>query len=508
MTKAKSWSVKGVDDATRDLARYAAQTAGLPIGTWIDGAVLRAARGELPGIAVASPTGTTDAGAGSAAETIAAAAATAPAEPPAIGTAPQQRPAPHLVAHPEDRVAASPEAPPPEMERDLDRAGPGSVDGAPRNADAAATDGFTDFLLAEPPRPRPLPQQTAQARPSRLRYAVAATALVAIVAGGAWIFSELSSPDRLPGQHQASGKVAAPAVPAPRPPATTDGTAPAGPSALAELPENIRLGFEMAKAGDAKAQHDVGLLYLAGRYVDRDPKEAARWFEKSAVQGLAAAQFNLGVLYQRGEGVEQNPQLAFFWFQSAAEQNDPRAQHNLAAAYAEGRGVPRNYDKAIDWFTRAANTGLVQSQYSLGRAYETGSPEHRPDLAQAKIWYAKAAAQGDAAAAERLRALETLATASKPIDRLDAEPGTSPPGAAAPAPESARPVTRADIRAVQQLLRKLNFDPGPADGQTGRRTTEAIRLYQKFAGIEVDGRVTKDLLEELRAVAQTVSDGR
>lgn len=46
---------------------------------------------------------------------------------------------------------------------------------------------------------------------------------------------------------------------------------------------------------------------------------------------------------------------------------------------------------------------------------------------------------------------------------------------------------------------------GPADGQMGRRTADAIRLYQKFAGMDEDGAPSRELLEDLRAVANTMS---
>ena len=66
-----------------------------------------------------------------------------------------------------------------------------------------------------------------------------------------------------------------------------------------------------AKSGTAKAQHDLGMLYLSGRNVPKDPAQTATWFEKAAIQRLTNVQFNFSVLYQRGEGVTQNDRLAF-----------------------------------------------------------------------------------------------------------------------------------------------------------------------------------------------------
>lgn len=61
--------------------------------------------------------------------------------------------------------------------------------------------------------------------------------------------------------------------------------------------------------------------------------------------------------------------------------------------------------------------------------------------------------------------------------------------------------TPVEISEMQRLLAKLDFRPGPPDGVLGHRTVEAIRIYQKFAGLDIDGRATSSLLDDLRAVA-------
>ncbi len=531
MAKPKSWSVKGVDDETRDLARAASQAAGLPIGTWIDEAIQRAARGELAGIAVAAE-GTTapDANVAPPAEPQPAPRSAPPSpplappdetHPPAEAMPPATDAEPLVAPPPADDRFQEPPPPaaglPPVEEPLVAHPGDHPLDTAPPAAPEVRPPSRQTPI---PPRPQPLPILPAERRPGPLRYAAAGAVLLAILGGGIWIFSELSVPEQpvRPVQTAETPPAAAdnpvPAAPQPAPPASTATPPSPGQAAPPALPENVRLGIEMAKSGDARAQHDVGMLYLSGRYVPKNAKEAAAWFEKAALQGLASAQFNLGVLYQRGEGVAENAQLAVFWFQSAAEQNEPRAQHNLAAAYAEGRGVARSYEKAVEWFTKAANTGLLQSQYSLGRLYETGTPVNPPDNEKARFWYEKAAAQGDTDAAARLRTLNALANAQKPIDRLDQETRPAAPAARAPAvPPAGKPaaedrrLTRAEVRELQQLLRRLNFDPGPADGAIGKRTVEAIRLFQKFAGLEADGKATASMLEELRAVAKTMGGG-
>lgn len=163
---------------------------------------------------------------------------------------------------------------------------------------------------------------------------------------------------------------------------------------------------ESASAGDAKAQHDLGLLYAMGRYVKRDGRKAAIWLHRAAARGLVQAQFNLAVIYDVGQGVLRNPRKAFLLYLRAAQRNHVRAQHNLATAYARGAGIRKDYSKAARWFAAAAAAGAAASQFSLGLLYEYGVGVTR-DRREATKWYGEAAKQGEARAAIRLGQLTT-----------------------------------------------------------------------------------------------------
>ena len=54
--------------------------------------------------------------------------------------------------------------------------------------------------------------------------------------------------------------------------------------------------------------------------MEKDAREAVKWFRKAAEQGYPDAQFALGVAYEEGGGVEQNSVEAFKWFHEAADQ--------------------------------------------------------------------------------------------------------------------------------------------------------------------------------------------
>jgi hypothetical protein len=50
---------------------------------------------------------------------------------------------------------------------------------------------------------------------------------------------------------------------------------------------------------------------------------------------------------------------------------------------------------------------------------------------------------------------------------------------------------------AQQLLKDLNYNPGPIDGKYGRQTADAVRAFQNDAGLTQDGRIDQNLLISL-----------
>lgn len=56
---------------------------------------------------------------------------------------------------------------------------------------------------------------------------------------------------------------------------------------------------------------------------------------------------------------------------------------------------------------------------------------------------------------------------------------------------------------AQQLLTNLGYDPGPVDGDYGRRTADAVKAFQRDVGITQDGWIDEDLLSTLRRAKAT-----
>lgn len=113
----------------------------------------------------------------------------------------------------------------------------------------------------------------------------------------------------------------------------------------------------LAKQGNAEAQHNLAMLYRAGKGVKKDLGASFKWFQQAAEQGIPDAQYYLAYMYDNGEAVEKNPREAFAWYLKAAEHGHGLAQINLGVIYANGLGVPQNVSRAYLWFHAAAAQG-------------------------------------------------------------------------------------------------------------------------------------------------------
>ena len=106
-----------------------------------------------------------------------------------------------------------------------------------------------------------------------------------------------------------------------------------------------------AEQGDVDAQGLLGEMYLHGRGVAQDDKQAVAWTRKAAEQGEAIAQYNLGVMYSDGSGVAQDYKQSYAWFSSAAangysdavKARDIMAKRLTPAALAEGQQLATRY---------------------------------------------------------------------------------------------------------------------------------------------------------------------
>lgn len=183
-------------------------------------------------------------------------------------------------------------------------------------------------------------------------------------------------------------------------------------------------------------------------------------------------------MYERGQGVTKDPGRARSWYQAAAEKGNVKAMHNLAVSLSSGGAGTADYSAAARWYAEAAAYGLTDSQFNLGVLSEhgLGFPKNLSDAYQ---WFALAAA-ALATAEQAVAAWKPREPASE-ANGVDERPEWSE-GSAAP---NTALVTRA-----QNLLNKLGYDAGMADGLMGAQTRDAIKSFERKNGLEETGKVT------------------
>jgi len=173
-----------------------------------------------------------------------------------------------------------------------------------------------------------------------------------------------------------------------------------------------------AEAGDRTAMRRLADAHYAGRDgIEQDFTKAADWYQRLAKAGDARAQTSLGLMYARGYGVQKNPAEAHRWWNFAAAQNDPGAQYNLGLTYIRGEGVAMDAERAARWFREAARRGHVLAQYNLGLLLHEGRGVARHPQ-EAYYWVKVAALQGDDRAQQ---GLESLAATLSDVQRREAD---------------------------------------------------------------------------------------
>lgn len=146
-----------------------------------------------------------------------------------------------------------------------------------------------------------------------------------------------------------------------------------------------------ATRGDAEAQYYLGLLYLNGVGLPKQPEQAFNWFLAAAEQQYRDAQYELAQMYSKGIGTAENPAQTLHWLSAAADQGHADAQFFLALAMDSGKGAPLNKNAALGWLRLAAESGHLMAQRTLGQKLLKSEKDHP----EAIRWLKTAANGGD-----------------------------------------------------------------------------------------------------------------
>jgi tetratricopeptide (TPR) repeat protein len=119
-----------------------------------------------------------------------------------------------------------------------------------------------------------------------------------------------------------------------------------------------------ADAGNVECKSRMGTLCLK----TKDYPKAFRLLRESALQGDRRAQNNLGYMFENGLTSTKDETTAVIYYQLSAEQGYAAAQYNLARMYQTGRGgLKKNLDAAKLWYRKAAGQGDSDAIYALSK---------------------------------------------------------------------------------------------------------------------------------------------
>ena len=137
----------------------------------------------------------------------------------------------------------------------------------------------------------------------------------------------------------------------------------------------------LAQEGNAKAEYNLGQMYISGDGVPQDVGEAQRWYRRSAEHGYDEAQYTLGALHFRRIAALGSHEEAVEWYRKAAEQGHPRSQLNLGDLYFKGEVVQQDVPVALGWYRKAAEQGNGEAQHHLGVIYANGEGVEKDPVA-------------------------------------------------------------------------------------------------------------------------------
>ncbi|MCP3998779.1 MAG: sel1 repeat family protein [bacterium] len=89
--------------------------------------------------------------------------------------------------------------------------------------------------------------------------------------------------------------------------------------------------------------------------VERDDKEAVRWYKRAAEQDEPGGLANMGFMHLKGFGVDKDEARARAYYERSAEQGFPSAQLDLAKMLTTDRGGPVDLENAYFWASVCAD---------------------------------------------------------------------------------------------------------------------------------------------------------
>jgi TPR repeat protein len=113
--------------------------------------------------------------------------------------------------------------------------------------------------------------------------------------------------------------------------------------------------------------HTAAIFQLAGEYLKnpgdvKDQKKAFQLMQQLAEAGEAKAQMQIGLMYIFANGTETNFEEGYFWLREAALSGFSPAQNSLSTLLMQGIGKDPNLPLSYAWSSIASGNMLEESE--------------------------------------------------------------------------------------------------------------------------------------------------
>ncbi len=198
---------------------------------------------------------------------------------------------------------------------------------------------------------------------------------------------------------------------------------------LMPLYGNIKTLRSSALAGDEAAQVELGNAYFFGgnNEIPKDYALAVTWYKKAAKQGNKSASFNVGLCYDQGYGVEKDYKQALKYYLIAQDDSMPQVYQNIAIIYQDLGKIDyakRFYEMATKFelpksFRRLGTIHLAEKKYS--KAFKMFKEAVRLKDSKSLVYLSDCYALGQGVELNSSEALKWLKIGAKLKDRASLE---------------------------------------------------------------------------------------
>jgi TPR repeat protein len=161
------------------------------------------------------------------------------------------------------------------------------------------------------------------------------------------------------------------------------------------------------EAGDGAACHQLGVAYLNGRGVGRDPTMAFKLFALGDEYENSRATVYLAECFFRGLGTDNDDKKGFELLTKASANGNAQAMRARGVCFRDGLGVDPDADEAFRNFERAVEAGDDNALLYLGDCYQKGIGT-KPNEDLAFFYFERAASVGNSHARTLVQAREAL----------------------------------------------------------------------------------------------------